>query len=226
MKFINFVRYRDLDRIASARPAHFAYADRLRAQGKLAIGGPLINDQGRRIGLLFIYEAVSRDEALVFAKQDPFTVANALNGYEISEWRLRGVNLDLLIEANQAAHQSGGENMQSRIFANYAKYDTDKSRLATVRPAHWEYDRTLKSTGKLALAGPLADDEGGLFIYSAVCRDDAMSYLKQDPFALDGVFADCELLEWLIEGINPDLLTIDLSGRSEGAVVERELLKP
>src|SRR5262245_23945984 len=29
MKFINYVRYRDLDKIASARAAHFAYADRL-----------------------------------------------------------------------------------------------------------------------------------------------------------------------------------------------------
>jgi uncharacterized protein len=218
MKFINFVTYRDLDRIASARPAHFAYADRLRAQGKLAIGGPLIDDRGRRIGLLFVYEAISQDEALVFAKEDPFTIANALSSYEISEWRLRGANIDLLIEANRAAHQSGGENMQSRIFANYAKYGTDKSRLATVRPAHWEYDQTLKSAGKLALAGPLADDQGGLFVYNAVNREEAMSYLKQDPFALEGVFADYELLEWIIEGLNPDLLTIDLSsGGSEGA---------
>jgi hypothetical protein len=36
-----------------------------------------------------------------------------------------------------------------------------------------------------------------------------MSYLKQDPFAVEGVLADCELLEWLIEGVNPGLLTSD-----------------
>jgi uncharacterized protein len=222
MKFINFVTYRDLDKIATSRPAHFAYADRLREQGKLAIGGPLINDQGRRIGLLFVYEATSRDEALLFAKEDPFTVAHALNGSEISGWRLRGANLDLLIEANQAAHQSGGENMQSRIFANYAKYDTDKSRLASVRPAHREYNQSLKSAGKLALAGPLADDKGGLFVYNAVSREEAMSYLKQDPFALEGVFADCELLEWFIQGLNPDLLTIDLSSGSSESVEHKQ----
>lgn len=219
MKFINFVKYRDLDRIAGARPAHFAYADRLREQGELAIGGPLVDDQGRRIGLLFIYEAVSRDAALAFAQEDPFTLANALSGYEITEWRLRAVNLDLLIKANRSADHSGGQNTQIRLFANYAKYGADKSRLATVRSAHWEHDQTLKRAGKLALAGPFANNEGGLFVYSAACRDEAMSYLKQDPFAVEGVFADYELLEWLIEGVNADLLASDFSTeRSEIAV--------
>jgi uncharacterized protein YciI len=227
MKFINFVKYRDLERIAGARAAHFAYADRLRAQGELAIGGPLLDDQGRRIGLLFVYEAASRDAALAFAREDPFTLANALSGYEITEWRLRGVNLDLLIKANRSADKSGDKNTPIRLFANYAKYGADKSRLATVRPAHWDYDRTLESAGKLALAGPFANDEGGLFVYNAVRREEALSYLKQDPFAVEGVFADYELLEWLIEGVNPDLLASDFSyERSESAVPERELLKP
>src|SRR5215472_10805059 len=122
MKFINFVKYRDLDRIAGARPAHFAYADRLRAQGGLAIGGPLLDDQGRRIGLLFIYEAVSRDAALAFAQQDPFTLANALSSYEITEWRLRAADLGLLAKANRSADQSAGNATQIRLFANYAKY--------------------------------------------------------------------------------------------------------
>ena len=51
------------------------------------------------------------------------------------------------------------------------------------------------------LAGPLADDKGGLFVYYADCREEAMSYLRQDPLALKGVFADYEFLEWFIEGI-------------------------
>src|SRR5215468_8891034 len=211
MKFINFMKYRDLDKIAGARPAHFAYADRLRAQGELAVGGPLLDDQRRRIGLLFIYEAVSRDAAVVFAQEDPFTLANALGSYEITEWRLRGVDLDLLIKANRSGDQSGGENTQIRLFANYAKYGADKSRLATVRPAHWEYDRALESAGKLALAGPFANDEGGLFVYNAIGREEAMRYFKRDPFAVEGVFADYKLLEWLIEGVNPDLLASDFS---------------
>ena len=217
MKFLNFAKYRDLDRIAGARQAHFAYADRLRAQGELAISGPLLDDQGRRIGLLFVYEAVSRDAALTLVQEDPFTLAIALRSYEITEWRLRGVNPDLLIEANRSADQ-GGKNTQIRLFANYAKYGADESRLATVRPEHWEHDRTLKNAGKLALAGPFANSKGGLFVYKAVCREEAMSYLTQDPFAVEGVFADYELLEWLIEGVNANLLTSDFSSeRSESA---------
>jgi len=210
MKFLNLAKYEDLEKIAAARPAHFAYADRLRALGKLAIGGPLVDNQGRRTGLLFIYEAISRDEALALAQEDPFTLAKALSGYEVTEWRLRGVNLNLLIKANRSGDQSSN-NTQIRLFANYAKYGSSKSRLANVRPAHWEYDQALKSAGKLALAGPFMNDEGGLFVYNAAHREEAMSYLKQDPFAVEGVFANYELLEWLIEGVNPDLLASDYS---------------
>ena len=95
------------------------------------------------------------------------------------------------------------------MFANDAKYRTDKLRLATVRPAHWAYDRTLEGAGKLALAGPFANDEGGLFVYSAHGREEAASRLEKDPFAVEGVFARYELLEWIIEGVNPDLLVSD-----------------
>ena len=210
MKFVNFVKYRDLDRIAAARPGHLAYADRLRAQGGLAIGGPLLNDLGRRIGLLFIYDVASRDAALVFARKDPLALANALSSYEVTEWHLRGVNVDLLVQANRSGGQRGA-NPQIRLFANYAKYGADKARLAAVRPAHWEYDQALKSTSKLALAGSFANDEGGLFVYNAARGEEAMSYLRQDPFAVKGVIADYELLEWHIEGVNPALLAADFS---------------
>jgi uncharacterized protein YciI len=211
VKFINFAKYKDLEKIAAARRAHFAYADRLRAQGELAIGGPLLDEQGRRIGLLFIYQASSKGAALGLVQDDPFTVANALQSYEITEWRLRGVNLELVSAANRAGDQRGGNPTKIRLFANYAKYGANESKLAAVRPAHWEYDRKLKAAGRLALAGPFANDDGGLFVYNAASREEALSYLDQDPFAVEGIFAETELLEWLIEGVNPDLLASDFS---------------
>ena len=63
----------------------------------------------------------------------------------------------------------------------------------------------------IALAGAFANDQGGLFVYNAMTRDEALSCLEQDPFAVNGVFSNYELLEWLVEGVNPDLLTSDVS---------------
>jgi len=219
MKFLNFARYSDLDRIAAARQAHFAYADRLRAQGELALGGPLLDDEGRRIGLLFVYETVSRDAALALVREDPFALANGLSSYEVTEWRLRWVNREMLLSANRAGDRSGGADREVRLFANYARYGADKARLAAVRPAHWEYDQALERDGKLALAGPLANDEGGLFVYRAARKEDAVTYLKQDPFAVEGVVADYVLLEWVIEGVNPDLLASDYSSAKGASAV-------
>jgi len=38
MKFVNFAEYRDFDRIAGVRGAHFAYADPMWVQGGLQSG--------------------------------------------------------------------------------------------------------------------------------------------------------------------------------------------
>lgn len=96
MTFVSSVRDKDLDRIAGARPALGAYADVLRARAKLALGGPLLDEEGRRIGLLLVHETASRDDALSFAREDPLVVANPLSGHEITGWRIEGVNPDLL----------------------------------------------------------------------------------------------------------------------------------
>ena len=212
MKFVNFAKYSDLEKIARARAAHFEYADRLREKGKLAVGGPLVDEENKRVGLLFIYDAASKEEAQSFVQHDPFTRANALSSYELREWRIRGVDRDLLIKANRSADQAGG-NTSIRLFASYAGYSADNAKLSRVRPAHWAYDRTLESRGKLALAGPFADNEGGLFVYSAASRGEALSLLAQDPFSVEGVFKDYQLFEWLIEGVRPDLLVSDFASK-------------
>jgi len=48
-------------------------------------------------------------------------------------------------------------------------------------------------------------------VYNAASREEAMSYIEKDPFASEGVFANYELLEWVIEGINPELLAVELA---------------
>ena len=96
MKFVNIAKYGSLDTTARVRPAHFAYADNLRAQGKLAIGGPLLDDKGQRVGLIFVYEAASKEEALAFANEDPFVREGAIASFELHQWLIEGVNPALL----------------------------------------------------------------------------------------------------------------------------------
>src|SRR5262249_8633367 len=96
MKFMNFAKYGQLDVVARVRPAHFAYADDLRAKGKLAIGGPLLDDEGRRVGLIFVYETASQEEARALARQDPFVLEGAIASFELHQWIIEGVNPALL----------------------------------------------------------------------------------------------------------------------------------
>ncbi|MEM7466756.1 MAG: YciI family protein [Pseudomonadota bacterium] len=49
-------------------------------------------------------------------------------------------------------------------FTVYAKHASDKQKILAHRPAHREYMRKLLNEGNLLLAGPFADDSGGLFV--------------------------------------------------------------
>ena len=202
--FINFAHYGDLTRIASVRQAHFAYADSMRARNKLAIGGPLLDHSGQRVGLLFIYVCTSKSEAISLAENDPFFLAQAWRNYEITEWRPLEVKLDLLIGANR----SGDEVRKplTNLFVGYVRYLADRSQLAAVLPAHLRYDRDLEEADKLAMAGPFANNTGGLLVFSARGAREAMRCFKRDPLFNSGLDTEYEFYEWLIEGVNPALL--------------------
>lgn len=91
-------------------------------------------------------------------------------------------------------------------YVNYATYIADAEAVARVRPAHRDYARALAAAGKLVMAGPFIDRPGGLFVYEAASRLEALALVEQDPYTVAGVFAACELSEWEIAGVNPDLL--------------------
>src|SRR5215813_10797977 len=101
MKFVNIARYADLEAVSRARPAHFAYADGLRAAGKLAIGGPLLDDEGRRIGLIFVYEATSKEEALALAMEDPCVLEGAIKHFDLHQSLIEGA-IPALLAADQS----------------------------------------------------------------------------------------------------------------------------
>jgi uncharacterized protein YciI len=92
-------------------------------------------------------------------------------------------------------------------YVNYASYTLDVEAVARVRPAHRKYAEALAASGKLIMAGPFVDRPGGLFIYEATSRSEALALMEKDPYAVEGVFTTCELSEWEIAGVNQDLLS-------------------
>ena len=65
------------------------------------------------------------------------------------------------------------------------------------RPAHVAY---LKSTGVVAQAGPLMDDDGAmigsLVVLDVADMDAARAWAAEDPYAKAGLFQSVELIAW------------------------------
>ena len=93
MKIVNLVRYvDDAAKVASLRPVHRAFMERLRIDGRLAAGGPF--DDGS--GALFIYEVESLAAAERLVAEDPYTIGGAIQGHQLKPWQLVKSNPALL----------------------------------------------------------------------------------------------------------------------------------
>lgn len=90
-------------------------------------------------------------------------------------------------------------------FVVEIRYVQDK--FAQVRPRHREYLLSLAEQGKVAVAGPLEGDTGGLVLYQAGDREELQRILDADPYHLEGAIAERTVREftpvlgaWLPEG--------------------------
>ncbi|HEY1152042.1 MAG TPA: YciI family protein [Pseudoduganella sp.] len=82
----------DRSRIGVAGPSHRAYAQALKASGQLLMAGRFTGDSGA----LFIYRARSKEDALALLQKDPYYAQELIESYELSEWRMFGLNASLL----------------------------------------------------------------------------------------------------------------------------------
>ena len=210
MKFIAHGKY-GVDRraITNALSVHTDYAERLRTDGKLAIAGPYLDQHGEIIGVHLVYEVESEAEAVRLVHDDPFSLQGIFGSCEVKEWRVLGSNLKLLRDLERRLERGGdaGADGNTKTFLNYTRYTDDAAKLAKVRPSHREYARALWAQGKIAMAGPLVDDTGAMFVYEAASRKEALDLVKEDPYAVEGVFTDCELSEWRVRGLNIGLFS-------------------
>ena len=91
-------------------------------------------------------------------------------------------------------------------YAVTIEYGPDKAKIVEFRPAHREYMRGLIAQGKLVIAGPFADDSGGLIVYEVPAEGEVEGIIKADPFFKCGVFQTWKIRQWRIVTANRELL--------------------
>ncbi|MGM8215467.1 YciI family protein [Bacillaceae bacterium W0354] len=73
----------------------------------------------------------------------------------------------------------------------------DEEKSKEHRLQHLEFLKNMKSEGKVHMYGRFTDGSGGLVIYRAFNIDEAISYLKEDPYVKVGA-RGWEIREWAV----------------------------
>lgn len=82
-------------------------------------------------------------------------------------------------------------------FLVLTTFASAEARLA-YRAAHREHLHALAAQGKLLMAGPFADESGGLIIFEAEDEAEVAGFMANDPFTTEGVFATTEIRSWIL----------------------------
>lgn len=69
-------------------------------------------------------------------------------------------------------------------------------KVADVRPRHREFLQSLAEQGRVAIAGPLGDDTGGVVLYQADSAEALEELIDKDPYHLEGVIAERTVREF------------------------------
>ena len=66
------------------------------------------------------------------------------------------------------------------------------------RAEHRVYLNQLVDQGSLLMAGPFADERGGLIVFEAEDETAVRAMMDDDPFTINGVFATTEIRPWVL----------------------------
>jgi uncharacterized protein YciI len=92
VKFAAIIEYsQDKEKVEAIRPVHRQYLHSLRANGQLAVAGPLTDGSGA----IIVYEAASVEEAEKLLQADPFHQHGIFLSWRLRPWNPVIVNHDL-----------------------------------------------------------------------------------------------------------------------------------
>lgn len=84
------------------------------------------------------------------------------------------------------------------VFAVTYSYTGDVDTRETHRPAHREFLGRLAEQGVNRCSGPFGsgDNAGALLLIEADSEQQALDYLAEDPFQINGIVTDVSVREW------------------------------
>lgn len=90
MQFLVIARdYKDgLDRRLAVREKHIALGDEMKAAGNFLYGGAMLDDEGKMIGSMLVFEYPSRDELDAWLAQEPYMLNKVWEHVEVVPFRI------------------------------------------------------------------------------------------------------------------------------------------
>lgn len=168
--------------------AHMANIRRLAAEKKLVVAGPFGDNTSLRG--IFVFKAASKEQTQEWTNSDPAVQAGRLAMDVRGPWMIRG----------EAIHETSTPNelMQytMALLSAGEKWNPASAEYKELLKAHRALIGKLTQEGKLALAGPFADEGEmrGVFIYT-VGAEEAAKLVQEDPLVKAG-FLKAELHPW------------------------------
>jgi uncharacterized protein YciI len=178
----------DKEAATKLQEAHMANIRRLAAEKKLVVAGPFGDDTVLRG--IFVLKAASKEQAQEWTNSDPAVQAGRLAMDVRGPWMIRG----------EAIHETSTPNelMQytMALLSAGEKWNPASAEYKELRKAHLAMIGKLTQEGKLALAGPFADEGEmvGVFIYT-VGAEEAAKLVQEDPLVKAGYLMP-ELHPW------------------------------
>ena len=179
----------------AARDRHLGVITRWAAEGRLALGVPLILPDGRYGGSLMVLEVPDRAGLDAYLAEEPFNEGEVWTRVTAHPFRIAPLPYRPL-------PQPGAPVAASRTHTVIVAMDgADEGALArrlAVREAHMARVNPMASDGTLALGGAILDAPDGRMIGSiaVIARptdDAARAWMAEDPYVTGGVWRDITL---------------------------------
>ena len=77
-----------LERRMKAREAHLANVAKLKEQGKMPMGGAMLDDAGKMIGSVMVFDFPDRPQLDAWLKNDPYSTGGVWKTMEVSSFRV------------------------------------------------------------------------------------------------------------------------------------------